>query len=73
LYSWRYNGLADLPNVTTHAEFLQANAGMTYDYQFINVGPYHGQGETEPVPYFYQNLGEAEYVVSLYQFMRLIG
>ncbi|ORZ15851.1 hypothetical protein BCR42DRAFT_438092 [Absidia repens] len=47
------------------SEFLQANAGMTYDYQFIDVGPDHGQGESEPVPYFYQNLGEAEYVVAL--------
>ncbi|CAO3600533.1 unnamed protein product [Absidia cylindrospora] len=73
LYSWRYNGLGDLPNVQTKSEFLQANAGMTYDYQFIDVGPYHGQGESEPVPYFYQNLGEAEYVVALYQYMRLIG
>ncbi|KAI8086379.1 P-loop containing nucleoside triphosphate hydrolase protein [Halteromyces radiatus] len=73
LYSWRYNQLGDLPNVLTNSEFLQANAGLTYDYQFINVGPYHGQGESEPVAYFYQNVGEAEYVVALYQYMRLIG
>lgn len=31
------------------------------------------QGELEPSPYFYQNLGEAEYLVSLYCFMRLMG
>ncbi|CAO3585639.1 unnamed protein product [Absidia cylindrospora] len=73
LYSWRYNELGDLPNVATNTEFLQANAGFTYDYQFVDVGPYHGQGESEPVPYFYQNLGEAEYIVGLYQFMRLNG
>ncbi|KAI8344483.1 hypothetical protein BC941DRAFT_10831 [Chlamydoabsidia padenii] len=73
LYSWRYKTLGDLPNVQTNQEYLQANAGLTYDYQFVNVGPYHGQGESEPVPYFYQNLGEAEYVVALYQYMRLVG
>lgn len=32
-----------------------------------------GAGESEPVPYFYQNLGEAEYVVATYMFMRLLG
>lgn len=26
-----------------------------------------------PVPYFFQNLAEAEYVVTLYQYMRLLG
>ena len=36
--------------------------------------PAHLQvGESEPVPFFYQNLGEAEYLVSLYCFMRLLG
>jgi hypothetical protein len=32
-----------------------------------------GVGESAPVAYFYQNLGEAEYVVSCYQYMRLLG
>lgn len=31
------------------------------------------QGETESSPYYYQNLGEAEYVVALYSYMRLLG
>lgn len=30
-------------------------------------------GESEPLPYFYQNLGEAEYVVATFMFMRLLG
>ena len=34
---------------------------------------FHGRGETEPVRHFVQNLGEAEYVVSVYQYMRLLG
>lgn len=32
-----------------------------------------GKGETEPAPFFRQNLGEAEYVVAVYQMMRLMG
>ena len=42
-----------------------------HDYQFIDVldGP-DGRGESEPVPHFFQNLGEAEYLVSVFQYMR---
>lgn len=32
-----------------------------------------GRGETTPTPYFYQNVGEAEYAVALFQYMLLIG
>ena len=34
---------------------------------------FEGQGEQAPQPYFYQNLGEAEYMVTVYQYMRLLG
>lgn len=40
--------------------FLAANAGLAFDYQFIDVPDFQGRGETEPAPYYYQNLGEAE-------------
>ena len=30
-------------------------------------------GESEPSPYFYQNLAEAEYIVATFMFMRLVG
>ncbi|KAI8149758.1 hypothetical protein BJV82DRAFT_663038 [Fennellomyces sp. T-0311] len=73
LYSWRYNGLDDLPVIADTQAYQLANAGITYDYQLIDVGKYQGKGESEPVPYFYQNLGEAEYVVAMYQYMRLVG
>ncbi|CAK7201249.1 hypothetical protein SEUCBS139899_003952 [Sporothrix eucalyptigena] len=73
LYRWRYPGLTDLPQVQTTPEFLLANAGFRYDYQFINVSDYRGRGESEPSPHFIQNLGEAEYAVALYQYMRLLG
>ncbi len=73
LYSWRYPNLTDLPHTQTSKEFLTANAGFRYDYQFINVPDYKGKGETEPTPHFIQNLGEAEYAVAIYQYMRLLG
>jgi intron-binding protein aquarius len=34
---------------------------------------FQGRGETTPTPYFYQNVGEAEYAVALFQYMLLIG
>ncbi len=73
LYSWRYPTLGNLPRVLKGAEFQTANAGFRYDYQFINVPDYKGRGEAEPTPHFIQNLGEAEYAVAIYQYMRLLG
>ena len=73
LYSWRYPKLENLPNVLTEVEYLHANAGFRYEYQFINVGNYKGAGESQPTPHFFQNLGEAEYAVAIYQYMRLLG
>ncbi|KAJ2793615.1 hypothetical protein H4S07_006997, partial [Coemansia furcata] len=70
LYRWRYRGLADLePHVLT-SEFARAcNPGFASTFQFINLA---GE-ESEPSRYFYQNLDEAEYVVAMYQYMRLLG
>ncbi|KAK1971139.1 intron-binding protein aquarius [Colletotrichum sublineola] len=73
LYQWRYPKLGNLPHVEAEGEYLAANAGFKYDYQFINVPDYKGRGETEPTPHFIQNLGEAEYAVAVYQYMRLLG
>lgn len=73
LYKWRYTNLGDLPIVSTSAEYTRANAGFRYDYQFINVPDYKGRGEVEPTPHFIQNLGEAEYAVAIFMYMRLLG
>lgn len=73
LYKWRYKSLGDLPNVTERQEYKFANPGFLHDFQFVNVNNYKGQGETAPRPHFIQNLGEAEYVVAVYQYMRLLG
>ena len=72
LYSWRYKRLDHLPNVLKEPAYLHANPGFQYEYQFINVTDYKGIGETQPSPHFIQNLGEAEYAVAIYQYMRLL-
>ncbi len=67
LYNWRYKSLGDLPLVQQQQEFLLANAGFSHEVQFVNVPDYNGRGEFEPLPHFTQNLGEAEYLVTVYQ------
>ncbi|KAL4915195.1 hypothetical protein BDW62DRAFT_219627 [Aspergillus aurantiobrunneus] len=73
LFRWRYQNLGDLPIIEQAPEFKQANAGFKFEYQFINVPDYQGAGEREPTPHFIQNLGEAEYTVAIFQYMRLLG
>lgn len=73
LYKWRYKKLDDLEHVLSHVEYNLANPGLKYDYQLINVQDFNGVGETEPNPFFYQNLAEAEYVVAVFMYMRLLG
>ncbi|NP_956758.2 RNA helicase aquarius [Danio rerio] len=73
LYNWRYKQLGNLPHVQLQPEFRTPNPGFTFDFQLINVEDFNGVGESEPNPYFYQNLAEAEYSVALYMYMRLLG
>jgi intron-binding protein aquarius len=73
LYSWRYKGLGNLDHVLNSPTYQRANPGLLYDFQAINVEDYEGRGESTPTPYFYQNLGEAEYVVAMFQYLVLIG
>ena len=72
LFNWRYDRLGDLDIVTKHAYSL-ANPGFAFAYQFVNVADFHGRGEYCPTPHFFQNLGEAEFVVAVYMYMRLLG
>ncbi|CAG5126688.1 unnamed protein product, partial [Candidula unifasciata] len=73
LYNWRYKKLGSLPHVLVRPEFQLANAGFMFEYQLIDVGDFNGIGESEPNPYFYQNLAEAEYVVAVFMYMRMLG
>ena len=79
LYSWRYisksmpNGLQTLQIIKELPQYGFANAGFAHVFQCVNVTAFQGKGEFCPTPYFYHNLGEAEYVVATYQYMRLLG
>lgn len=80
LYSWRYfkqgsaAGLGNLSFVdNAEGDYAKANPGFLHNYQLIDVPDFNGKGEFCPVPHFYQNLGEAEYVVAVFQYMRLLG
>lgn len=73
LYRWRYSDLGDLDDAISDERYTKANAGFHRTLQFVNVEDYEGKGETTPSSYFYQNLGEAEYCVAVFQYMVLIG
>ncbi|CAH1406700.1 unnamed protein product [Nezara viridula] len=73
LYNWRYKKLGNLSHVENEVEYKLANPGFQFEYQFINVEDFNGVGESEPSPYFYQNLAEAEYIVAVYMYMRVLG
>uniref|UniRef100_A0A1I7XKQ0 DNA helicase n=1 Tax=Heterorhabditis bacteriophora TaxID=37862 RepID=A0A1I7XKQ0_HETBA len=73
LYSWRYKHLGNLPHVEALPIFQRANSGFAFSFQLIDVPDFNGHGETQPSPYFYQNLGEAEYAVALFTYMRILG
>lgn len=73
LYRWRYKNLTELDHVKMGVEFMIANAGFVHEYQLINVEDYKGVGESTPMPYYYQNKGEAEYVIAVYKYMRILG
>jgi len=72
LYNWRYLNLNDLDHVK-QGEYSHQNPGFVFNYQLINVPDFNGVGESTPSPFFYQNLGEAEYAAALFIYMRVLG
>lgn len=75
LFSWQYPGLKNLPHVCDESQsiYTQANTSLRYDYQVINVDNYEGKGEVECLSHSFENRGEAEYVIAVYQYLRLCG
>lgn len=73
LFNWRYPQLGNLARVESHPSYRLANAGFRWDYQFVDVQDYQGVGEYAPKAHFFQNLGEAEYIVATYMYMRTLG
>jgi intron-binding protein aquarius len=66
LWAWKYEGLVLQPGTIQNPLFQHA-------CQFIDIPLYQGKGELEPSPHFFQNLGEAEYIVTLFLLLRLKG
>ena len=73
LYNWRYKVLGNLPHVLNTESYVNANGGFSYDYQLVDVKDFNGVGESQPSPFFYQNLAEAEFMVATFMYMRLLG
>ncbi|KAL5542055.1 hypothetical protein UlMin_009765 [Ulmus minor] len=62
LYNWRYIDFGDLAYLREAAIFHRANAGFSYDYQLADCH----------LTWFYQNEGEAGYLVSVFIYMGLL-
>lgn len=65
--------LSTLPLLKSSPKFKFSNPGLLLNYQFINVENYKGKGEREPYPHYFENEGEAEYIVATYQYLRLLN
>lgn len=73
LYSWAYpGGLRTLPSLLVDPRFAatSGNPGFARVFQLVDV---MDAREAEPVPHFYQNVAEAEFLVHTYIYMRLLG
>ena len=57
------------PSPSSSGRSAAANAGFAHEFQLVDVDA----AESAPTPFYYQNLAEAEYLVSAYQYMRLLG
>ncbi|WBW72426.1 U2-type spliceosomal complex ATPase Cwf11 [Schizosaccharomyces osmophilus] len=73
LIDWQYNLQFQYVDTTDTSTCLHGNSGFVNEYQFIDVGPFKGAKETELVKGSKQNLGEAEYAIAIYQYMRMLG
>jgi len=71
IYRWCYPNLKDLTQLAENPSYQLANPGFRFEYQWISVGDV--DSETQPLPYFYQNVVEAEWIAAVYQYMRLLG
>lgn len=68
LYRWYYPGLGDLHHVNDEPLYNRATGGFAHVFQVVGVPDSH---EHSPAPHAFQNLGEAEYLASVFQYARL--
>lgn len=71
LYRWRYKNLSDMSFIKQNTSFERANPGFLYSSQFIDTG--EDDSETRPLPHYFQNLAEAEYIAFTFLYMRILG
>lgn len=64
----------DPKNTIEFSAFNYCNPGFVHEFQFINLAKGTDLAyEYCPIPHFYQNLAEAEYVVSVFMYMCIQG
>jgi len=73
LWAWRYPTLDISSACASTGGTDGAVAGMRHSHQLVHVGDLQAQGQTSPHAHAYENLAEAEYVVSTFQYLRLLG
>lgn len=71
LFRWRYPKLQDMEFIRQESTFSEANPGFLHTAQFVDTGDQ--TSESQPLPYFYQNVAEAEYVAFTFLYMRMVG
>lgn len=71
LFRWRYPQLVDLDFIRQRSSFSRANPGFLYTSQLIDTGEL--TSESQPLPHFYQNVAEAEYIAFTFLYMRMLG
>lgn len=71
LFRWRYPQLVDMDFIRQDTSFAQANPGFLYTAQVIDTGEL--TSESQPLPHYYQNVAEAEYIAFTFIYMRMLG
>lgn len=68
------NNSSEISETTEFSPFNFCNPGFAHEFQFINIPKGSDLAyESSPIPHFYQNLAEAEYIVAVYMYMCIQG
>eukprot|EP01080_Neovahlkampfia_damariscottae_P006060 gene6060-10061_t len=69
---WKVNYKSQILDLNqNNNQFKISNLGFKYNYQFFNLN--ENNDEIKLNQFYFQNLKEAEFIVSIYMYMRLIG
>lgn len=74
LWTWNEDNVRCIDaDSETNNKWPRINPGFLETCQFINVEDYQGKGQEGDSRSLLRNVGEAEYAVAIYQYMRLLG